>query len=792
MRRAPRFRRRPGGLSMFLLLLAAVALLIIVPLSVSFSLFSFRYLRYARDEIANSARLSVISARRMTEMYQDTVAQAATLVLIDPALGEIASILRLDEVRRSFDAYQRLNRAVSLLTSMTYIGSLRIDSAYLYVDGADYIISSDRGPVRLADFQDQGYRDVYEMLARTPHAGIWVARKVAARTVAGDALGTAAYFTYASMANPVVSRVGGAIFVNIRETVFSDLVNAQELDKGGRTFIVDPDGVVLSHVDKSRILAGTSEGEAILRLLARSPGAIATAPGMGQKGESLYVSARSERTSWTYVAEHSLDALTTRIRGLMRVSIAVVLLITLLGSSVVVLISFRISTPLRKLILSLSQWSPGGGDRGPIPNEFEYLLESFQRIRERESALHRTIEKSRDKLWESYVVDLLRGDLDKYAEDPFPDSGLLPREGGLRVLTMSMDRRAEVESRLSHEQRFYYQSLLSAECEKAFAPRFRCAAVLIDGNVSAILGCPPEAGLVEEITPSVAELKERFAGMLGTTFSAGLSSLHAAELEDVSGAYVESLEAVSRRMIEGYGKVHVWQRPAGLEARYPSEAEERLLSCLRTGDLEGIDAALGAFFSCLDEMGYEDIVRSVDQLCAALFATMRERGIRRADAGTRALFAEVGNRDTLSEKRSLVADICRIIVLETRSGAAALVDRMLGYVAARYTTTIDFEAMAREVGVSYSYMRRLMREHTGRSILEHVHHLRIEEAGRMLDAGGTSISEIARTLGYNNIQSFERFFRKHKGVSAQEYRKTAAGPTRSPGVKIDDSDQKLP
>jgi AraC-like DNA-binding protein len=737
---------------MFLVLLAAVALCVILPLVVTFSVYSLRYLRYSREEIANTAQLNVLSARTMTEMYQDTVTQAATLILMDPSLGEIGALTRLDGLRGSFETYRKLNRVVSLLASTSYISSLRVDSVYFYVDGADYIITSDQGAVRLAQLADAGFRDVYDELTRNPHQSLWTVRAVPLSTITGDETATANYLTYANMANPIISKIRGAIIVNIREGVLSDLINTRDFDKGGSTFIVDAGGTVLSHVDKARILR----------------------PAPPADPRSLYVSALSEKTGWRFISEHSLGALTGKIRALTRTSVLVILLVVLAGSCVVMYVASRISAPLGKLMGALSQWNPVGTDRRRLSNEFAYLLESFQRIREHEAALYRTIDRTRDRLWESYIVDLLRGERDAYAEEPFPDSDILPEGGWFRVIVFSVDRRAEVESRLSQEQRFSCLSLMSEACQSVFpGPGRRCIAVLMDGAVAALVTAETAAGVeTAGIRDNAGGIQERFAPMLGTTLTAGISGLHPAELSEIPRAHDEARDAVRQRIVAGYGGVHAWAAQSVAEVCYPRAAEERLLNCLRAGDAPGAEAALGELCSVLEDMPPDDIARAIEQACAALARFMRDSEIRLEDA--RGIFDGLAGHETLEEMKAYLTDSCRLIAAHTGTGSAIVVDRIQGYIRTHYTEIIDFEEMARSVGVSYSYMRRIMRDRAGTSILEHQHSLRIGEAERLLADQGLSISAIARRLGYNNIQSFERFFKKHKGISAQECRRLRA------------------
>jgi YesN/AraC family two-component response regulator len=55
-------------------------------------------------------------------------------------------------------------------------------------------------------------------------------------------------------------------------------------------------------------------------------------------------------------------------------------------------------------------------------------------------------------------------------------------------------------------------------------------------------------------------------------------------------------------------------------------------------------------------------------------------------------------------------------------------------------------------------------------LIEQLNHLRIEKAKKMLLESNCSIAQIAAEVGYANVQSFNRFFRKFEGMPPSGYK----------------------
>lgn len=66
--------------------------------------------------------------------------------------------------------------------------------------------------------------------------------------------------------------------------------------------------------------------------------------------------------------------------------------------------------------------------------------------------------------------------------------------------------------------------------------------------------------------------------------------------------------------------------------------------------------------------------------------------------------------------------------------------------------------------------KRRFAQATGMAPLEYVHHVRLEEAKQMLEAGATPVEAIAMDIGYSDSSFFSRLFRRKVGMSPVQYR----------------------
>ncbi len=92
-----------------------------------------------------------------------------------------------------------------------------------------------------------------------------------------------------------------------------------------------------------------------------------------------------------------------------------------------------------------------------------------------------------------------------------------------------------------------------------------------------------------------------------------------------------------------------------------------------------------------------------------------------------------------------------------------------------YSDEINIEEYALSRGMSVSWFIRSFKQYAGTTPMQYLVERRMANAQVLLETTSYNISEIAALVGYDNPLYFSRIFRKQKGMSPSEYRKTTAG-----------------
>lgn len=79
--------------------------------------------------------------------------------------------------------------------------------------------------------------------------------------------------------------------------------------------------------------------------------------------------------------------------------------------------------------------------------------------------------------------------------------------------------------------------------------------------------------------------------------------------------------------------------------------------------------------------------------------------------------------------------------------------------------------LAEKTGFSEAYISKAFHKRTGISYLQYLTRIRMEHAKKMLDSGETNANKIAENVGYENMSSFLRAFKKYTGLTVSMYTK---------------------
>ena len=104
------------------------------------------------------------------------------------------------------------------------------------------------------------------------------------------------------------------------------------------------------------------------------------------------------------------------------------------------------------------------------------------------------------------------------------------------------------------------------------------------------------------------------------------------------------------------------------------------------------------------------------------------------------------------------------------------VRRVLNFLAENYTRNARLDEVAAVTGLSRFRVAHLVKECTGKTILQHLKRLRIQKARSWLEETDKDFTAIAYELGFADQSHFIRHFREVVGVTPARYRRASAVP----------------
>ena len=93
------------------------------------------------------------------------------------------------------------------------------------------------------------------------------------------------------------------------------------------------------------------------------------------------------------------------------------------------------------------------------------------------------------------------------------------------------------------------------------------------------------------------------------------------------------------------------------------------------------------------------------------------------------------------------------------------------YLAEHYTEKITLSNLAERFNLDPFYLQKLFKRWMGQSPMEYLIYLRMTRAKSLIAGSTMTISEIAGTVGVDNISHFTRQFKKMEGMTPLQYRK---------------------
>jgi len=221
------------------------------------------------------------------------------------------------------------------------------------------------------------------------------------------------------------------------------------------------------------------------------------------------------------------------------------------------------------------------------------------------------------------------------------------------------------------------------------------------------------------------------------------------------------------------------QRRNGSEALYAFEKERMLLSNIRAGDRNEARRILNEMLATIYLSSPRLVVlraRTVELMSCLTRAAIEDNPLleplmERNHAWTERLIAADTFEDISQRLMSALDEFIDDVYLHGVNRTNRKVSKALDFMSQNHSTEVSLCDIAEDVGLSPCRLSHLVREYTGKTVMQHLQQIRIQRAQHLLEKTAMSCTEIAYDVGYGDQSYFIKQFKRINGTTPARYRR---------------------
>ena len=463
-------------------------------------------------------------------------------------------------------------------------------------------------------------------------------------------------------------------------------------------------------------------------------------------------------------------------------------MITLLSASILFvgiilsyLMSRRIYNPIGKVFDQLKNYIIRDiSDHALKKNELILIYDAVNKLINKERETEQIIKANRQKLLEAHIMRLIMGRISEESPE------YLALNDYNACLLISIDRYREFSSKFTSKEQEQYKSVILNICNQVvnrYAKGYS-AILQMDKIVTIISVNKEQLDEFNNISRSICDMiLAEVDAIMDITISSALGCIYKGS-ENIHNSFIEAEKALDYRFFYGYGCCIAYQDIKWRKetCNYFQDKDSYVLNYLKSNSNMEIRNLIHEFVRELKgrhNVSYESVIQTVIHLIsktseylASLYITINNIFEENSN-----IFMEIMEIETLDEMQQWLCTFYDKVISYLENHAERLdnkkyVMKIIEIIKNKYTCPdLDIQWIADHLNLSYSHVRRMFKEEVGINFLDYLNSIRVEHAKSLLANSDLTIAEIATMSGYNNDQSFNRFFKKHEGITPGMYRK---------------------
>lgn len=752
----------------------AFTLFLAIPLIIAGLIFNYEIIQYSENEISKSLILNLQTIKNMNDIIVDSIQKDTIRLSASRVFDKVQGMNDFYFLKNNVNDIIEINKLATVICDTANSNS-RLYSVYFYLDNANYIITSNHGVVTNNEFYDTDWITGYNEKKWEKSSIIWMGNRVI--KTGNSASGNINVITYLFPLNALSLRQDGVIVVNISEVGLCNTINNLGYASDGSVGIIDSTGKVITHVDKTKVGQNISN-EAYVKEIMDSEQTSGYMINSVKGNREIIAYYKTKLNGWIYVGIFPLDYLMNKAYGLRVQMILIIGVIMLLGIVFSYYLSRRLYNPINALVQNVK--TRKGFDLKDHENEMTLLSRAFTAISQQEDLLNDIVEKNKKSLEEKYLASLLKDGVETFEDRSM---GLVDfRFDFYLCAIISIDQYGKFKEKYPQDQNHIMKMLILKVAEEILNQKHICRGVLYDANKIVIIinsDKTEREQAADDLKSALETIQKEISKILDHTITIAQGNYYSNKSQ-IPSSFNEALEALKRRLVFGHGRILNLDESQDENNKYyyPYTLEKHIFNNLSLGVKEDTLMAVHVLVGDIKNRTYlspDNILQIFMQIVGNTVKYMLDKNINVSDVfgNDYNVYQKISMKETVEEIEIWLKGFYTGIIEYIKSplnGNLSHADCVFEYIRKNFLKNIDITAIADNVGISYSYVRKIVKQKTGKSVVDYINGLRIEEAKRLLRQTNMNIAEIANQAGYNNDQSFNRFFKKYEGITPGEFR----------------------
>ncbi|TVY07726.1 AraC family transcriptional regulator [Paenibacillus cremeus] len=579
---------------------------------------------------------------------------------------------------------------------------------------------------------------------------------------------------------PLTSSVPlGSLIVNVKRSVFFEvLYNYANVSSSDHVYVLDSSDF---HVLSGPPLEDLSQSLRDLAVQNKLTGA-AGLQRIELGGEEFFAGfMKGEQFDWTVVKLIPYHSYVEVLRAKLGEVIRIELVVLLIGFALAYLFSMRLSRPWKQVLASFT----GGAQSARLADESTLVSEAIARLLKENEHIKGTLRQSEPIIRYRLLYDMLVDSLASpdVTEQQLANIGIaFPHRYFAALVVVADLRKYEF-----HEDYNRIKLLLFSLTEEALGKRLLAVGTILDHmHFGYVLNFEQgECGddFEGELKQQLKEAADEVNAMAQTDFDLTLQFAFGrvyGSLTQVYSSYVDAKRAANwKALLHERDVVFFGDSVGTVRFDYPLELQKELIARIITIDRTQADEVLTDFFTrYVYNRNYprEQAQETIVMLMSSIIQHLYTQGYEMPSIPYSS--KRVGECRNSSELERLLRECVHLLMdqleqLQGKKHGNAYLKQATSFMEVAYHEIASVAEVATHVGISVSYLNSLFRTELGTSPLDYLTKVRIEQSKALLTDRGYrySLQDICRQIGYNDVQSFIRFFKKHESMTPGEFRK---------------------